>query len=275
LTAVRANGRSPLRRNAMNRVITLTTDFGNRDPFVGQMKGVILTISPHAFTVDITHEITPQDIYEAAFVIGSSYRYFPPGAIHIVVVDPGVGSERRPLLMAAGGHFFLGPDNGIFSCVVSSTEFVKAVHITEKKYMLAKDSPTFQGRDVFASAAAWLSGGVIMEQFGPFISDYMTLAIPLPRRNASQIEGEIIYIDRFGNAITNIKKCDLQELGGRFSVEMKGMTLRPVQYYAQSAEKALACLVNSSEQLELFANMGSAAALFGIAKGQQVIVRPV
>lgn len=257
----------------MNRVITLTTDFGTKDPFVGEMKGVILSISSHAFIVDITHEITPQDIHEAAFIIGSSYRYFPPGSIHVAVVDPGVGSARRPLLIAAGGHFFIGPDNGIFSSAVSSSEIVRAVHITEEKYMLAKDSPTFQGRDVFASAAAWFSGGVIMEQFGPFITDYVTISLPAPLRTEGRVEGEVIYIDRFGNAITNIKKSDLKEFGGHFYVEVKDMTLSPAPYYAQSAEKALGCLVNSSGHVEVFAGMGSAAELFGIKKGQPVTVR--
>jgi len=133
-----------------NRIITLTTDFGYKDPFVAEMKGVILSINPLAIIVDISHSIQPQDIEEAAYVIGSSFSYFPPGTIHIAVVDPGVGSGRKALILDAGGCYFVGPDNGVFSHILHFSSPVKGIQITEEKYMLSRDSRTFQGRDLFA-----------------------------------------------------------------------------------------------------------------------------
>lgn len=253
-------------------IITLTTDFGYKDPFVGEMKGVILSINPSATVVDITHGIEPHKIEEGAFVIDSSYKYFPSGTIHIAVVDPGVGSERRPIIVESGDHLFVGPDNGIFSYVLSFSKKIKVIHITEERYMLSKDSPTFQGRDVFSSVAAWLSKGVKPEEFGCVIDNYKRFKIPLPIIEGDGISGEIIYADRFGNAITNIREGDLQGLGEKFSVEIKGKIVRTVKNYSQSPDKNLYCLINSSGHLEFFVNMDSASRLFDINKGEKVKV---
>lgn len=254
------------------RIITLTTDFGYKDPFVGEMKGVILSINPSVTLIDITHAIDPHNIEEGAFIISSSYKYFPSETIHIAVVDPGVGSERRPIIVKADNHYFVGPDNGIFSYVMSFSEKLKVIHITEERYMLSKDSPTFQGRDIFAPVAAWLSKGTSLEAFGCTIDDFKKFEVPLPKIQKNEISGEVIYIDRFGNAITNIRKGDLQGFGEKFSVEIKGKIVRTVKNYSQASDKGLYCLINSSNYLELFVNMDSASRLFDINKGEKVTI---
>jgi S-adenosylmethionine hydrolase len=253
-------------------VITLTTDFGLKDPFAAEMKGVILTINPRTTIVDLTHLIEPQNIDEAAYIIGSSFSYFPSGTVHVVVVDPGVGSQRKALILEAGGHYFIGPDNGVFTHIPSFSSQVKAVHITEEKYILSRESPTFQGRDLFAPVAAWLSIGRKPGEFGPPAGDLIVLPIPRPEVTVSGISGEIIYIDRFGNAITNIRGADLEATGNRYTVEINNAIIQPVRYYAQSGEDRLNCLVNSSGYLELFVNKGNAAEKYGIKKGDKVLV---
>lgn len=253
-------------------IITLTTDFGYKDPFVGEMRGVILSINPSVTLVDITHGIEPHNVEEGAFVIGSSYKYFPSESIHIVVVDPGVGSERRAIILEADGHYFVGPDNGIFSYVLSFSKKIKVIHITEERYMLSKDSPTFQGRDVFAPVAAWLSRGDEPDKFGCVVDDIKRFEMPLPEIEGDIISGQVIYIDRFGNAITNIGKSDLQGLSKKFSVEIKGKVVRPVKNYSQASDNSLYCLINSSGHLEFFVNMDSASRLFDIKKGEKVTV---
>src|SRR5512135_1704123 len=192
-------------------LITLTTDFGYDDPFVGVMKGVILNINPEAKIVDLNHGIRPQDTMEAAFTIGMNFHYFPAETLHVVVVDPGVGSRRRPVLMLSDHHYFLGPDNGVFSYIYRMKhETLEVLHITADHYFLQKKSSTFQGRDVFAPVAAWFSRGVAMEKFGDRITDYQTIDLPFPEVTAEGIiRGKIIHIDRFGNAISNITKKDI------------------------------------------------------------------
>ncbi len=250
-----------------NRIITLTTDFGYKDPFVAEMKGVILSINPLAIIVDITHSIQPQDIEEAAYVIGSSFSYFPPGTIHISVVDPGVGSGRKALILDAGGCYFVGPDNGVFSHILHFSSPVKGIHITEEKYMLSRDSRTFQGRDLFAPVGAWLSKGLTPGEFGPPAKDFVDLPVPLPEVAEDGISGDVMYIDRFGNAITNIKGADLTLFADHYVVEVNNKVIQPVKYYAQAGETSLYCLVNSSVYLELFVNKGNAAEKYSIKKG--------
>src|SRR5580692_5562992 len=183
--------------------ITLTTDFGTADHYVGAMKGVILGISPHARIVDITHEIAPQDVNEAAFVIAQAWRYFPKGTIHVVVVDPGVGSARRPVLCEAEGQFFIAPDNGVLSMVYDSSRH-KVRAISNSRLFLKKVSRTFHGRDVFAPAAAHLSKGMAPEKFGKMILDYARDGVVKPvRLSANEWNGVVLKTDRFGNLITN------------------------------------------------------------------------
>src|SRR5437867_549095 len=196
----------PFRRSIKSSVsiITLTTDFGVADWFVGTMKGVILGIQPRAVLVDITHEIPPGDIRAGAFALAASQRYFPRGTVHLAVVDPGVGSRRRILAVQTQDFVFVGPDNGVLSCALVS-EKVKAVHhITNSRFFLNPVSRTFHGRDVFAPVAAYLSAGVAIQKLGPPVRDFLRLDWPGPRIGQDKADGEVIYIDRFGNAMKNI-----------------------------------------------------------------------
>lgn len=254
------------------RIVTLTTDFGTRDPFVGQMKGAILSINPRATLVDITHDVQPHNVEEGAFVIGSSYPYFPEGTMHVVVVDPGVGSGRRPLLIEASGHWFVGPDNGLFTHVLRRSRTSRALHLTEERFFLSPKSPTFQGRDLFAPVAAWLSKGVGAESFGPQVSDPVRFPVPEPVVQGRVIRGEIIYVDRFGNAFTNIMSELLARAGGGFTAEVRGRETAPVKCYDEGSYGILSCLVNSSGHLEFFVRQGNAAGLFGLARGDAVAV---
>jgi S-adenosylmethionine hydrolase len=258
--------------NQAPTIITLTTDFGYKDPFIAEMKGVILSINPYASIVDITHDIEPFNIAEAAFVIGSSYRYFPSRTIHAVVVDPGVGSERRPLIIETRGHMFVGPDNGVFSSILQEAQSAECVEILNTDYVIRKESPTFQGRDVFASVAAWLSRGVSLSDVGPRLAAPITIRIPGSQMLERGLTGEVLYIDRFGNAITNITEKDLALIGSYYQVEIKGHSVSPVAYYARAAAGALNCLVNSSGYLEIFSYRDSASGRFEIRKGDAIVV---
>ncbi|TMP99216.1 MAG: SAM-dependent chlorinase/fluorinase, partial [Verrucomicrobia bacterium] len=190
--------------NSCVRVITLTTDFGATDWFVGTMKGVILGISPRAQIVDLTHEIAAGDIRAASFVLAAGCRFFPPGTIHVVVVDPGVGSHRIILSVQTKNYTFLGPDNGVLSPALAN-EGVKAVYqVTNKKFFLSPVSQTFHGRDLFAPVAGYLMNGVPPQKLGSKVHDFVRLEWPQPRRSKNEVRGEILYIDHFGNAISNL-----------------------------------------------------------------------
>src|SRR5262245_18693562 len=191
-------------------LITLTTDFGYTDPFVGIMKGVICGINPQARIVDLSHGIAAQNIMAAALVLRQSAGYFPHGAIHVVVVDPGVGSTRRPLLMELEENYFTGPDNGVLSRVVGEKTPGRIVHLSNPAYQLQPTSATFHGRDIFAPAAAYLSRGIAPETFGETIRDFARLTWPPVIKTGTTIKGEIVYIDGFGNLSTNIGADDLE-----------------------------------------------------------------
>ncbi|MEJ2697895.1 MAG: SAM-dependent chlorinase/fluorinase [Candidatus Sulfobium sp.] len=261
-------------------VITLTTDFGYRDPFVGVMKGVILKINPAAQIVDLTHGIAPQGVREAAFSLGVSYKYFPDRTIHVVVVDPGVGSGRRTIIVSVDGQYFVGPDNGVFSYIYRfSREAPQVVRITAERYFLSSKSATFQGRDLFAPVAAWLSKGIDVSEFGVFISDYQKFEVLSPKFTAEGIlTGEVIHVDGFGNAITNIRKSDIDELCGRASspaikIIIGEREVHLKEFYSQADSRELYSLVNSSGYLEFFVNRGNAADVYKISTGDKVEVR--
>ena len=263
----------------LKSLITLTTDFGYDDPFVGVMKGAILKINPDARIIDITHGIRPQDVQEAAFTIGMNFHYFPDETLHIVVVDPGVGSRRRPILLLSNHHYFLGPDNGVFSYIYRMKhETLEVVHITADHYFLQKRSPTFQGRDLFAPVAAWFTRGVGMNKFGDLITDYQMINLPFPGVTAEGVlQGKIMHIDRFGNAISNIRKKDIDGLagGGRdghFKVFLKGQEISMKEYYGEAQDNKLYTLINSSGYLEFFVCTGSAASGYQILTGDEVEV---
>src|SRR5262245_28139236 len=204
-------------------IITLTTDFGLSDPFVGMMKGVILGIAPNAQLVDLTHEVHSYDILEAALIVEASYRYFPSGSVHVIVVDPGVGSERRPMAVAANGHIFVGPDNGVLSLVLDGNSAEARVYeITNQSFFRGPVSRTFHGRDIFAPVAAHLVRGTPIESVGRPILDFVKSPFPTPRLQAGKLSGTVLRIDKFGNIITNLR---LKDLGQHFSIEVAGVSI--------------------------------------------------
>lgn len=260
---------------ASGPIITLTTDFGYHDPFVGQIKGVILSVNPSVTIVDITHGAERHGIGEAAFITGDTHRFFPPGTIHVVVVDPGVGSSRKAIIVRSGHHIFVGPDNGVFSVILANDSEAAVVEIREDRYLLDRHSPTFQGRDVFAPAAAWLSRGVAVGGFGPSLKDPVILPIAATVKGEDGVTGAVMYIDGFGNAITNIRPDCLPRGDGGFHVRLRGVSVFPVTYYSEAAPGTLSCLFNSSGYLEIFVPLGSAAELFAIRRGDEVSVTDI
>jgi S-adenosylmethionine hydrolase len=263
-------------------MITLMTDLGQKDIFVGAMKGVIINTNPDVRIVDITHGISPQNVMEAALKLNEYFRYYPMRTIHVVVVDPGVGSERRPIIVQCDGHSFVGPDNGVFSKVISSSEeTLQVCHITSEHYFLPPKGNTFHGRDIFASVAAWLSKGVRIESLGDLIDDYTLLDIPAPSDvEDNQINGQVLYSDGFGNAATNITIEDIEKLkglkpGGSLKVLLKGGQTDIKEYFAQGAERRPHGLINSSGNLEIFIYMSNATAALKIKPGDEVSVKIV
>lgn len=248
-----------------NRIITLLTDFGYQDPFVGQMKGVILTINREVKIVDITHDIQPQAVEDAAFVLWQSFKYFPKGTIHVAVVDPEVGSQRKALIVKSQGHYFVAPDNGILSYVIKEP-FV-CVSIENTKYFLQKESPTFQGRDIFAPVAAWLSKGVSLSKFGKPVKEVVQKFNLLQgvKKFEDKIVGQIVYIDRFGNAITNIR-AEGKKIR---QIKIGQLTLPVVRYYCECPHQP-AAVVNSDGLVEIFVYMGNAKETLGLNKKQAV-----
>ncbi|HWB98257.1 MAG TPA: SAM-dependent chlorinase/fluorinase [Bryobacteraceae bacterium] len=256
-----------------HRIVTLTTDFGLSDHFVGTMKGVILGICPTARIVDISHEITPFEIPEGAFVVAQAYRYFPPKTVHVVVVDPGVGTSRRPILAEAGGQYFIAPDNGVLSLVWAREEKARVRAITAKRYFLPDVSQTFHGRDVFAPSAAHLAKGVPAARFGKLIEDHLRLSFAAPVRTGRRAwSGVILKIDRFGNLITNFRPDDFPELAARpfeFAVGFQKVS-RLAANYAECAPGELFVILGSSGYLEISTSQASAAKALGCGAGAPV-----
>ncbi|MCB9462743.1 MAG: SAM-dependent chlorinase/fluorinase [Candidatus Eisenbacteria bacterium] len=256
-------------------VVTLTTDFGIEDSYVGTMKGVGLRIFPEIRIVDITHHVAPTDVLEASLVLESSYPYFPVGAVHVAVVDPGVGTNRRPILVVAQDHYFVGPDNGTFTRILESGT-VEAVFVIENpSLMLADISNTFHGRDVFAPAAAYVARGVAPSEFGRQVSDAVRVALPEPKIYANQLAGEVVYIDSFGNVITNISKKQFDENVGRRAVRIRlnGKVVDQVhRSYLEGPQGRLLALFGSSNLLELAVAGGRADRRIGAGKGDTVFV---
>jgi S-adenosyl-L-methionine hydrolase (adenosine-forming) len=257
----------------MPPVITLTTDFGLRDPFVGIMKGVLLSICPSARLVDLTHEIAPQDVLAGSLALEAAIPFFPPGTVHLAVVDPGVGSARRAIGVRAGGAYLVGPDNGLFSFALEGAGWT-AVSLTAPQYRLAEVSRTFHGRDVFAPAAAYLAAGVPLERLGPAVSDPERLRRPGCRLMAGELVGEVLDADRFGNLITSIPAARLAEIPGPIEVEVGGYRVRgPVDAYAAVREGEPAVILGSTGRLEIFVRAGRAVDRLGAGRGTAVRVR--
>jgi len=256
-------------------IITLTTDFGTRDPFVGAMKGVILGIHPEVRIVDIAHEIPPQDVREAAFVLRETCSYFPEGTIHVAVVDPGVGSTRRAIIVETERYRFVGPDNGVFGWVCEVGAVRRVVAITNRDLMRPEVSATFHGRDVFAPAAAHVSKGVEVSAFGPEVSDWMRLELPKPSVEGDRLLGQVVRVDRFGNAITNVSREVFEAFvgSGAFEIGAGAVRLREiVRSYASVSEGAPLALFGSSDVLEVSVNGGRASEVLGIRRDDAVWV---
>jgi len=259
-------------------IVTLTTDFGTRDPWVGIMKGVILGTAPAARLVDLSHEIAAQNILEGALCLEAAARFFPRGTIHLAVVDPGVGSARRALAVRAGGQYYVGPDNGLLSLAFAQTpEAILAVELTTAEYRLSPLSRTFHGRDLFAPAAAHLASGIPLERLGPVITDPIRLALPATERERDLVRGEVLSIDRFGNLVTSLTEEDLGSLASSaLLVEIGDVRLgSPVSAYADVSPGCLGAIVGSTGRLEIFAREGSAHARIGLGCGAPVVVRRV
>ncbi len=261
-------------------IITLTTDFGLNDPFVGIMKGVMLGINPDLRFVDLSHQIEPQNILKAAYILGASYTYFPEKTIHLVVVDPGVGSERRGIIAVTEGYTFIAPDNGVLSPVFHDKTFLKVVEITERRFALPEISSTFHGRDIFAPAAAWLSVGTDTARFGREIRDYVILDLPKAHLNERDIiEGEIIYKDRFGNLISNISqeifdRSLATSKNGSFNILIGSTDIKKInRFYAEGGEDEVSALFNSQELLEIYIHQKNASGVLNIDVGERIRVR--
>jgi S-adenosylmethionine hydrolase len=262
---------------ARRALITLLTDFGLRDAYVGALKGVILGINPEAVLVDITPEIPPQDITAGAFVLAEAAPYFPPGTIHLAVVDPGVGTSRRGLAASARGHYFVGPDNGLLHLMFRDAPDLSIVSVEYPAYFRPEVAATFHGRDVFAPAAAHLSLEVPLRGLGPAVTDPILLPIPSPTFIPEAGRGEIIYVDRFGNLVSNIRWDVLVDwLGGReFHLRIGSHNVRRWgSTYAEVAPGELLVLKGSHGYLEIAVNQASAADRLGLGIGAALTLHP-
>jgi S-adenosyl-L-methionine hydrolase (adenosine-forming) len=252
-------------------ILTLTTDFGLSDHYVGSMKGVILGICPRGQIVDISHQVSPYAIAEGAFLIAQAYRAFPGGTMHVVVVDPGVGSERRPILMEAAGQFFVAPDNGVLA-LLFAREKHKVRVISNERYFRHPVSQTFHGRDIFAPVAAHIAAGIAPSRMGKVIADYVRPPFEKPRQTGERTwAGEILHVDHFGNVVTNFHVDDFPAFetltAGRAKVR------KVVRSYAEAEAGELVAIVGSSGYLEVSVKQESAAEKIGCRSGAACQIR--
>jgi S-adenosylmethionine hydrolase len=255
-------------------VITLLTDFGLSDTFIGVMKGVIWSIAPGAQIADLTHEIPPQNVLEAAMAIAEAAPYFPAGTIHTCVVDPGVGTARRPMLALIGGQYFVGPDNGIFSLLIDNAEDLTTppvyIDLNKPRFWLPQVSKSFHGRDIFAPVAAHLASGVPFEELGDPFDDPVRIAIPVPQKTAHGCVGQVLHVDHFGNLITNITPKELQA-NNSVIVHVKDRTIKGLtQTFGSCPSGELIAMFDSGGHLEISVVNGSAAALLNVGSGEPV-----
>jgi S-adenosylmethionine hydrolase len=256
-------------------IITLLTDFGLKDPYVASMKGVILSINPQCTLVDITHQVHSHDIKEGAFILAQTYSTFPKGTIHVAVVDPGVGSPRKPILFVTKKYFFVGPDNGLFTMALKAETVKQAVLLTNQRLFLTKVSSTFHGRDIFAPVAAYLSLGVKPEGFGPSIKSWREISIPDPAMKQGKLIGEIVHVDAFGNLVSNIDHKSLLRFskGQVFAVKIGQRTITGIKkgYWEGGKDEPMA-LIGSGGLLEISVREGNAQKSLRVRKGDAVIV---
>lgn len=259
----------------MNRVVALITDFGTSDGYAGTMHDVILDLNPTARIVDLSHDIAPQDVRQAAYVLYAAYPYFPAGSVFVVVVDPGVGSERLAIAAEASGAFFVAPDNGVLSYVLAQEPPQRIVQLSEAEYWLPAVSATFHGRDVFAPAAAHLSLGVPLGELGPPLDATVELPTPRPTVSADgcSIEGHALHIDHFGNVITDVR-AELLTPDLVWTVEARGDLIGPIQRTYAAVEPGVPlALIGSRGHLEISVRDGRAAHRLGLRVGDPVMIR--
>jgi S-adenosylmethionine hydrolase len=257
-------------------IITMTTDYGLSDHLVGTMKGVILKILPEAQIVDISHQVIRCDILDGALTIGQAYSYFPPRTVHLVVVDPGVGSQRRPILVSGETHYFIAPDNGVLSMVYEREPAVTVRHITAEHYFLQPISNTFHGRDIFAPVAAWLAKAAQSSSFGEEVSDFVRFSMPKPKSGDNSVRGVVLKVDNFGNLVTNLTADHVPQIfasEAKFRINVGGKPVAKfLQHYAQGAPGEPFAILGSSGFVEISANRGHAAKLLNLQRGAEIVV---
>lgn len=260
-------------------IITLLTDYGSRDSYVGSIKGVISSVNPNANIIDITHDIKSQDIIEAAFIIYCAYKYFPVRTIHVVIVDPTVGSSRRILLVVAEEYYFIAPDNGVLSLIYDTGTVSTVYEVNAEHYYLSEVSPTFHGRDIMAPVAAWLSKGIESDKFGEAITDYLKLTLPKPRlMEPKSLKGTVFHIDHFGNIVTNITAEDIKKAQAEYKSENFRVVIGKFEIsslkltYCEGNKGGLIALIGSSGHLEIASYQGDAAYMTGACRGTEIIL---
>jgi len=259
-------------------LITLLTDFGDRDWFVASMKGVILTINPHATIVDLSHHVPSHSVEEAAYLLKSCYRFFPDGTVHVAVVDPGVGSARRPLIAESEHYFFLAPDNGLLTPILAEDRTMEVREIENADYRLTSPGHTFDGRDLFAPAAAWLTKEQPFPSFGRLIDDCKTFRISTPKWEARALVGEIVYVDRFGNLISSLTSQHVKELleatkRPKMLIRIAGHTIDGlVGSYAEGSMVEPSALINSNGTIEVFIKESNVAQRLKTGRGAEIIL---
>jgi S-adenosylmethionine hydrolase len=273
LRAVFRGPRLERRPSLADPIITLTTDFGTTDQLVGSMKGVILNINPAARIVDLNHGVVPFDILDGALSLASAYRYFPSRTIHVIIVDPGVGTDRRPILVSGEKQFFVAPDNGVLS-MIYEREACTVRHITAEHYFLNPISPTFHGRDIFAPTAAWLSKAFQTEAFGEVVTDFVRFTMPKAKSSGQAVKGVVLRVDAFGNLMTNLTAEDIPIGaldGGAIKLAVNGKpVLKFVQTFASGNPGEAIAVVGSAGYVEVAVNRGNAARTLGVNRGAEV-----
>jgi S-adenosylmethionine hydrolase len=257
-------------------IITLLTDFGTKDPYVASMKGVILKINPQCALVDITHQVSPHQVQEGAFILANAYSYFPIGTIHLSVVDPGVGGMRKPILLVTQNYFFVGPDNGLFTLVAQREKVKQVVVLTQKKYFLPGVSQTFHGRDIFAPVAAHLSLGTKPNVFGYRINSIEEIGFQNPIIKGGKLSGEIVHIDTFGNLVSNVDKEKLFRFikDRPFVIHAGGKIIRDLKKgYWEGKKGELAALFGSGSFLEISLIEGNAQKVLKVKRGDNIEIK--
>jgi hypothetical protein len=255
-------------------IITLTTDFGLKDPYVAEMKAVILSICPHAVIVDISHQVEKFDVRMGAYILASASPYFPEGTIHVAVIDPRVGTRRRALCIKTKHSFFVGPDNGVLVLAAKAQGMERVYEISNRKFMLPKVSNTFHGRDIFSPVAAHLANGTLPSDFGPQIEKIVMPDFAKAVKKKDRLVGEVIHVDDFGNIVTNIgvEELDSMKIGKvvKIRVKNRGLTMKFCKTYAEAKSKEPLVLIGSHGFLEISINQGNASEAFKVKRGDKV-----